>query len=163
MTDIPEEEWFHMEDGEVSGPRSFQELKEMLEKKTLLPKALVWTESMDKWKSADEIPGLVPRGETEEKPRLIRTSERAKVQSYSRAVEPEASHKTSPALTRTSERAGLQTQANAKGEPKNETASSSVVEARARGTTRRIFFPPVSTGEWMWTLLLTSIPVINII
>ena len=61
--DLRMEEWFYMYDGELCGPCTFVELQELVDRGRVLKKAMVWTEGMDHWVSADEVPELVWAGE----------------------------------------------------------------------------------------------------
>ena len=57
------EEWFYMFDGELCGPCDFRELQDLVDRGRVMKKAMVWTEGMDHWVSADQVEELVWAGE----------------------------------------------------------------------------------------------------
>ncbi|MCC5849825.1 MAG: DUF4339 domain-containing protein [Verrucomicrobia bacterium] len=63
------DDWFYMYGGKLNGPCSFEELQALVDCGRVMKKAMVWTEGMDHWKSADEVPEIVWKGE-EPKPQL---------------------------------------------------------------------------------------------
>lgn len=54
-----QEEWFIGDSGEVNGPYSREELKEMIATGSLKPGSLVWTKGMSDWMEANKIDGLL--------------------------------------------------------------------------------------------------------
>lgn len=129
---MKEDEWFYMADAEVCGPCTFKGLQELVSQRKVQRKATVWTEGMERWKSADEIPGLVWPGEP---PKHTLT------------------------LTRTVERR----KPGVPPPPDEEAPDSFVVRTRAARGGKGPGTGVVSVGEWMLTLFLLYVPIVNII
>jgi hypothetical protein len=60
-TDV-EAEWYYERGGRQQGPVPRAQLEALLRSGELAPKTLVWTESMEEWTPADDVPDLGGRG-----------------------------------------------------------------------------------------------------
>ena len=60
--DSPEERWYYLEPGEVQpgGPLYVNDLRELMDKKKVHKKAIVWRKGMNQWEPVENIPQLKP-------------------------------------------------------------------------------------------------------
>jgi hypothetical protein len=61
-------EWFYAVAGEQAGPVSWDDLRRLVEQRTLTAADLVWNESMEEWAEAATVEGLVPQTPAARKP-----------------------------------------------------------------------------------------------
>jgi Leucine-rich repeat (LRR) protein len=52
-------DWFYAKDGERLGPISESKLRSLISEREIGPNNLVWTDGLEEWKAADDIPGLL--------------------------------------------------------------------------------------------------------
>jgi len=62
-SDSPEERWYYLEPGQVqpAGPVGVSDLRELLEKKKVHKKSIVWRKGMNQWEGIENVPQLRPQ------------------------------------------------------------------------------------------------------